>query len=170
MSYFFFLYQSPSSSLCLVSDFISSNIEEVFLVNPSANVFVFGDLNVHYKYWLTYSGRADRPGEWADRPGDVITQMFDFSTPISDCDSHSPAFLNSFLSCNSSICSAMTFPPLRNFDHVVVSVSICFPPLKTGCPFHSIACDYSFGYWGDYSFGYWWSLWSFGRHSLRGYL
>ena len=63
VSYFFFLYQSPSSSLCLVSDFISSNIEEVLLVNPSANVFIFGDLNVCHKYRLTYSGRADRPGE-----------------------------------------------------------------------------------------------------------
>ena len=38
--YFFFLYWSPSSSLCTVFDFISSNLDEV---NPSANVFVFGD-------------------------------------------------------------------------------------------------------------------------------
>ena len=46
--YFFFLYQSPSSSLCTVSDSISSNIEEVLSINPSANVFVFGDFNVHH--------------------------------------------------------------------------------------------------------------------------
>ena len=32
-------------------------------INPSANVFVFGDFNVHYKDWLTYSGGTDRPGE-----------------------------------------------------------------------------------------------------------
>ena len=43
VSYFFFLYQSPSSALCTVSDSISSNIDEVLLINPSANVFVFGD-------------------------------------------------------------------------------------------------------------------------------
>ena len=44
--YFFFLYRSPSSSLCTVFDSISSNIDEVLSINPSANVFVFGDFNV----------------------------------------------------------------------------------------------------------------------------
>ena len=43
MSYFFFLYRSPSSALCTVFDSISSNIDEVVSINPSANVFVFGD-------------------------------------------------------------------------------------------------------------------------------
>ena len=38
--YFFFLYQSPSLSLCIAFDAISSNIDEVLLINPSANVFV----------------------------------------------------------------------------------------------------------------------------------
>ena len=46
VSYFFFLYRSPSSALCTVFDSISSNIDEVLLINPSANVFVFGDFNV----------------------------------------------------------------------------------------------------------------------------
>ena len=63
VSYFFFLYQSPSSSLCMVSDAISSNIDEVLSINPSANVFVFVDFNVHHTEWLTYSGGTDRPGE-----------------------------------------------------------------------------------------------------------
>ena len=34
VSYFFFLYQSPSSSLCTVFDSISSNIDEVLSINP----------------------------------------------------------------------------------------------------------------------------------------
>ena len=63
MSYFFFLYRSTSSSLCTVFDSVSSNIDEVLSINPSANVFVFGDFNVHHKDWLTYSGATDRPGE-----------------------------------------------------------------------------------------------------------
>ena len=46
-SYFFFLYWSPSLSLYTVFDSISSNIDEVLSVNPSANVFVFGDFNFH---------------------------------------------------------------------------------------------------------------------------
>ena len=62
MSYFFFLYESPSSSLYRVFDSISCNIDEILLINPSA-VFVFGDFNVHHKDWLTYSGGANRPGE-----------------------------------------------------------------------------------------------------------
>ena len=47
--YFFFLYRSPSSSLCTVFNSISSNIDQVFSMNPSANAFVFGDFNVHHK-------------------------------------------------------------------------------------------------------------------------
>ena len=58
MSYFFFLYRSPSS-LCTVFCSISSNIDEVLLINPSANVFVFGDVNGHHKDWLTHSGETD---------------------------------------------------------------------------------------------------------------
>ena len=63
MSYFFFLHQSPSLALCMVFDSVSSNIDEVLLINPSANVFVFRDFNVHHKDWLTYSSGTDQPGE-----------------------------------------------------------------------------------------------------------
>ena len=58
-SYFFFLYQLPSLFLCTVFDSISSNIDEVLLINPSANVFDLGDLSVHCKDWLTYFGGTD---------------------------------------------------------------------------------------------------------------
>ena len=49
VSYLFFFYRSPSSSLCAVFDSISSNIDEVLSANPPANVFVFGDFNAHHK-------------------------------------------------------------------------------------------------------------------------
>ena len=42
--YFFSLYQSPSSSLSTIFDSISSSIDEVLSINPSVNMFVFGDL------------------------------------------------------------------------------------------------------------------------------
>ena len=61
--YFFFVYQSPSLSLWTVFDSISSNIDEVLLINLSANFFVFGEFNIHHKDWLTYSGGTDRSGE-----------------------------------------------------------------------------------------------------------
>ena len=68
------------SSLFIVLDAISPNIDEVLSINPSANVFVFRDFNVHHKDWLTYSGGTDRSGElchnfsFSDDP----TQMVNF--------------------------------------------------------------------------------------------
>ena len=84
VSYFFFLYRSPSSSLCTVFDSVSSNIDEVLSVNPSANVFVFGDFNVHHKDWLTYSGGTDRPGElcYNFSISNDLTQIVNFPTRI----------------------------------------------------------------------------------------
>ena len=63
MSHFFFINRSPSLSLCTVFDSILSNVDEVLSINPSANVFVFGEFNVDHKDWLTYSGGTDRPGQ-----------------------------------------------------------------------------------------------------------
>ena len=150
VSYFFFLYRSPSSSLCTVFYSISSNIDEVLLINPSANVFVFGDFNVHHKDWLTYSGGTGRPGElcYNFSISNDPTQIVNFPTRIPDCDSHSPALLDLFLSSDASICSTVAFPPLGNSDHVVVSVSIDFPiNSKQDSPFHRVAYDYSCADW-----------------------
>ena len=59
VSYFVFLYWSSSSLLCIVFDSISSNIDEVFSINPSSNAFVIGDFNVHQGladlFWWTWS-------------------------------------------------------------------------------------------------------------------
>ena len=110
----------------MVLNSISSNIDEVFLINPSANVFVFGDFNVHQKDRLAYSSGTDQLGELCHNfsISNDLTQMVNFPTWIPDCDSHSPALLDFFLSSDTSICSTMAFPPLVNSDHVVVSVSI----------------------------------------------
>ena len=129
---------------------ISFNIDEVLSINPSANVFAFGDFNVHHKDWLTYSGGTDRPGElcYNFSISNDLTQMVNFPTCIPDCDSHSPALLDLFPSSDASICSTMTFPPLENFDHVVVSVSIDFPSnSQRNALFHHIAYDYSRADW-----------------------
>ena len=131
-------------------DSISSNIDEVLSINPSANVFVFGDFNIHHKDWLTYSGGTDRPGElcYNFSISNDLTQMVNFPTRIPDCDSHSPALLDLFLSSEASICSTMAFPPLGNSDHVIVSVSIDFPTnSQQDAPFHRIAYDYSRADW-----------------------
>ena len=74
--------------------------------------------------------------------------MANFSTWIPDCDSHSSALLDFFLSSDASIGSTMVFPPLENSDQVVVSISIDFPSnTQRDGPFHRIAYDYSRADW-----------------------
>ena len=99
VSYFFFLYRSPSSCLCTVFYSISSNIDDVLSINPSTNVFVFGDFNVRHKDWLTYSG------------GPVIIFLSQMTLLRwltfllrSQTDFHSPALLDLFISSDASIC------------------------------------------------------------------
>ena len=74
--------------------------------------------------------------------------MVNFPTRIPDCDSHSPALLDLFVSSDGIICSTMAFPSMGNSDHVVVSVSIDFPSnSQQDVPFHCIAYDYSRADW-----------------------
>ena len=42
---------------------ISLNLENIPLVNPFAEVFLFGDFTIHHKDSPTYSGGTGRPGE-----------------------------------------------------------------------------------------------------------
>ena len=78
-----------------VFDSISSNIDEVLSIIPSANVFVLET--------LTFIIRTGLPilVELIDLVKAVIsnnlTQIANFPSHISDCDSHSPALLDLFL-------------------------------------------------------------------------
>ena len=73
--------------------------------------------------------------------------MVNFPTQIPDCDYHSPALLDFFLSFDASSCSTMVFPPLGNSNHVA-SVSIDFPSnSKQDALFHHMAYDYSHADW-----------------------
>ena len=84
-----------SLSLSMVLHSISSNIDQVLLINPSPNVFVFGDFNNYHKDWLTYSGGTDRPGELCCDSVAIsndLTEMVNFPTRITCCDSQSYSF------------------------------------------------------------------------------
>ena len=62
--WYFFLYQSPFSTSCIVFDSVSTSINKALSVHPYAKIFACGDFSVHCKDWLTYSaGVTDRPGE-----------------------------------------------------------------------------------------------------------
>ena len=126
--------------------FYFSNIDEVLSISPSANVFVFGDFNMHHKDWLTYSSGTDRSGELCYLVNSIsnnLAQMLNFPTWVPDCDSHSLALLDLFISSDASICSTMVFPPLGNSEHVVDSPSNS----QHDAPFHHIAYDYSCADW-----------------------
>ena len=74
--------------------------------------------------------------------------MVSFPTRIPNCDSHSPALLDLFISSDASICSTKAFPPLENFDHALVSVSIDFSSnSQLDALFHYIAYHYYRAYW-----------------------
>ena len=106
--------------------------------------------NVHHKDWLTYSGGSDWPGELCYNfcISNDLTQIVNFPIWIPDCDFHSLALLDLFLFSDVIICSTMTFPPLGNSDHVVVTVSIDFPSnSQENALFHCIAYDYSCADW-----------------------
>ena len=82
----------------MIFDSISSNIDEVLSINPSADVFVFGDFNVHHKDWLTCSGGTDKSGELCYNfsiSNDLI-QMGNVPTQIPDRYSHGTPFCISF--------------------------------------------------------------------------
>ena len=133
----------------MVFYYISSKIDEVLSINPSANVFVIGDINIDYKDWLTYSGGTDRlcynyELYYNFSISNDLTQMVNFPTWTPDCDSHSTALLDLFLSSDASICSIMAFLLLSISDQFVSSVSIDFlSNLKRDALFGCIAYDYS---------------------------
>ena len=132
LPYFFFLCPSPYSSLCAVFSANSSDIDEALLIRPSANA--------HHRNWLNSSNGSDII---------FLSQMpllrwLTFLLGYLDCDCHSSGLLDVCFSSNPSICATVTFPPLGNFDHVVVSVSIDFPSNSKGdAPYHRTANDYS---------------------------
>ena len=108
VSYFFFLYWSPLWSLCMFFYSISSSIDELLAIKPSANVFVFGNFNIHNNDWLIYFGET---GEFYYNfsVSNDLTQMVNFPTWIPDCSSDSPVLLALFPSFHASICSTITF-------------------------------------------------------------
>ena len=129
----------------MVFDAILSNIDEALLINPSANVFIFGDFNVHHKNWLTYSGGTERPGELCYTF--LISNNLIFPTQIPDYDSQfcSNGFIYFF---QPQYLFYSGFPSIEKFLLCCVSAFIDFPSNSKGhAPVHHTANDYSRGDW-----------------------
>ena len=165
MSYFFILSGSSSLSLCTVFYSISSNIDEVFSINPSADVFAFRDFNIHYKDWLTYSGGTERSGElcYNFSISNDLTHMVNFPTQIPDWYPQSCPFgFLSFFWCQYLF--YIGFPSIGElWSCCCLSFHLIFIKFTMGCPvsLHSL---WLFLCWLG------WSLWSFERCSIGGYL
>ena len=103
-------------------------------------MFVLGDFNVHHKDWLTYLDGTDRSGELCYNfpVSHDLSQMINFPTQIPDCDSHSPALLDLFISSDSGICSTMAFAPLGNLVMFLSQFPSTFYQIHNGIP-HLIA-------------------------------
>ena len=72
-----------------------------------------------------------------------LPQIFNFPRWISDCNSHILALLDLFISSDTSICSAVAFPPLGNSDHVFVSIFIDIP---SNLKWNPLFCCTAYGY------------------------
>ena len=85
-SYFCFRLALRHSVSYFFFDSVSFNKDEIFSINPSADVFVFGDFNVLHKNWLTYSGGTNRSSELCYNffISNDLTQMVSFLTRIPD--------------------------------------------------------------------------------------
>ena len=128
VSYFFFLYRSHTSYLCTVFDSISSNIDDVHSINPSANVFVFGDLTSIIRTGFPILVELINLVNSSIISND-LTQMVNFPTWIPNCDSHSLALWDLFLSSDTSIPSAMAFPPLEILIMLLSQLPLTFHQL-----------------------------------------
>ena len=96
--------------------------------------------NVHHKDWLTFSGGTDRPSELCCKfsISNDLTQVVNFPPRIPDCDSHSPALSDLFISSEASICSTMVFSILGNSGVMFLSqFPLTFDQIHNGCPVSS---------------------------------
>ena len=123
--FLFFLYRSPSSSSCEVLDSISCSIDQALQSNPSANIMICGNFNVHHKQWLIHSRTTDVPG----------TLSYDFALSLMTLSKLSQDQLVFLISqmirhiCLTSFFdpdqwSAEVLAPLGTSDHAVVSVKV----------------------------------------------
>ena len=124
--------------MCTVFDSVSYNTDEVLSINPTANVFIFGDFNIHHKDWLTYSGGTDRSGELCYNLSisNNLTQMVNLPSWIPGCDSDCSVLLDFFLSSDSIICSTMAFPAFGNLFILLSQFLLSFHDIRNGMLFH----------------------------------
>ena len=123
-----------------VFDAVSSSIDVILPMNPTADVFVLGNFNIHHNNWSTFSVKTDTSGNFPIP--NYLTQLVGFHSRMADCESQfllfwvyyvllSLVFIPQWLSEFSSIwkslsccCSCFHWVPLK-----LKSGSICIVQL-----------------------------------------
>ena len=152
-SYLFFLYRSPSSQSCAVIDSVSESIDKALIAHPSANIFVFGDFNVHHSDWLPFSGPTSASGikTYNFALSHSLTQLVDFPTRYARRDDQNPSLLDLFLSSNPNICKVSGSSPLGKSDHAVVDVEINLNiSAANDSPYHRTLYSFHRGDWDSF--------------------
>ena len=83
----FIQHLTSVSSLCTAFEPISSITDEVLSINPSANVFLFGDFKAQHEDWITYFDGNDRPGKLSNKLTQLFNLLYQILTVISKSNS-----------------------------------------------------------------------------------
>ena len=113
---------------------VSTNIDTALILKPSVNIMVCGDFttDVAGLFCQEFAMAQD------------LTQIVDFPTRIPDRDDHQPYLLNLFLCSDPDSYTVASHPPLKNSDHMVVSVDVKFVVKFTNeHPYHHTVYSYS---------------------------
>ena len=151
-SYLFFLYRPPSSDSCSVVEAVSKSIDSALTSHPSANVFVFGDFNVHHEEWLN-SRLTSEAGRQVHNfaLSQSLHQTVNFVTRFPDREDQSPSLLDLFLTSNPTICQTSSSSALGKSDHVVVNIQINLSVKDAQeSPFHRTLYSYDRGDWDSF--------------------
>ena len=140
MSYFFF---SVSITFCVFMHgfwfYLFLHIDEVLSINLSANVFVFGDFNIHDKDWLVEL--IQLLNSYSFFISNDLTQMVNFPTRMPDCDPCSPALLDLFISSDTIVFALQWLSSIGKFwSCCCLRCHWLCSKLKMGSPFslHSL--------------------------------
>jgi Endonuclease-reverse transcriptase len=126
--YFCFIYRSPSTSpsdTVIEFDNLSYCINSLIQNDPSSEIVIAGDFNVHNAEWLLHSSNTTEEGRFVELFCSLnnLTQIINEPTRIPDVSGHRAATLDLFLTSNPDIFNVSVDEPLGNSDHCLISTS-----------------------------------------------
>ncbi len=123
--YICLIYRSPNDR-----DFenlfasLSLQIEALLVNNPSCEIILLGDFNVHNTDWLPYSFSTDAAGRAAQQFTNLngLTQLINEPTRIPDRDGDRSQLLDLFLTTHPDNYSTEVASPLGTSDHCLIQI------------------------------------------------